>query len=79
MSAEAFLQKANEDEALRAKIEELEGDFTAIVKLGKEQGFEFTAAEFEAAYDAANELSDDDLASAAGGLGVIKPPPPEFD
>jgi predicted ribosomally synthesized peptide with nif11-like leader len=78
MSARAFLQKANGDETLRAKLEALEGDFAAIVTLGKEHGFAFTAEEFETVYDETTELSDEDLKGAAGGLGSLKPPK-DFD
>jgi predicted ribosomally synthesized peptide with nif11-like leader len=74
--AKSFLNKAEEDAELREKLEALEGDGKAAVKLGAESGFEFTAEEFAAAMDELyyNELSDDELEDAAGGKGGLRPP-----
>jgi predicted ribosomally synthesized peptide with nif11-like leader len=74
--AKSFLNKAEEDAALREKLEALEGDGKAAVKLGAEFGFEFTAEEFAAAMDELyyGELSDDELEDAAGGQAGLRPP-----
>jgi predicted ribosomally synthesized peptide with nif11-like leader len=74
--AKSFLNKAEEDDALREKLEDLEGDSAAAVKLGAEHGFEFTAEEFNAAMDEMyyGDLSDDELEDAAGGQTGYRPP-----
>lgn len=72
--ARAFLKKVQEDAVLRAKVEQWVDDGPAVVKLGAEHGFVFTADEFITAYDEAfGDLSDDELTDAAGGLGGIRP------
>jgi predicted ribosomally synthesized peptide with nif11-like leader len=74
--AKSFLNKADEDDALRERLEDLEGDGALAVKLGAEYGFEFTAEEFTAAMDELyyGDLSDDDLEDAAGGKSGYRPP-----
>jgi predicted ribosomally synthesized peptide with nif11-like leader len=74
--AKSFLNKAEEDDNLRQKLEDLEGDSAAAVRLGAEHGFEFTAEEFDAAMDELyyGELSDDELEDAAGGETGYRPP-----
>jgi predicted ribosomally synthesized peptide with nif11-like leader len=74
--AKSFLNKAEEDDALREKLEDLEGDSAAAVKLGAEHGFVFTAEEFNAAMDELyyGDLSDDELEDAAGGKSGYRPP-----
>jgi predicted ribosomally synthesized peptide with nif11-like leader len=74
--AKSFLNKAEEDENLREKLEGLEGDGVAAVKLGAEFGFEFTVEEFNAAMDEMyyGDLSDDELEDAAGGQTGYRPP-----
>jgi predicted ribosomally synthesized peptide with nif11-like leader len=73
-NVKAFLKKAGEDPALRAKMDLVADDGTAAVKLGAEYGFVFTADEFTTVYDEVfGELTDEELTDAAGGLGGIKP------
>ncbi len=76
VKAMSFLNKAEEDDALRERLEALEGDSAAAVKLGAENGFEFTAEEFDAAMDELyyGNLSDDELEDSAGGQGGLRPP-----
>lgn len=67
-NAKAFLQQAEADQALRAKIDATGSDGKAVVMIGSEKGFEFTVEELNAAIDELyGELSDEELASAAGG------------
>lgn len=69
-NAKQFLQKANDDANLKAKLEGHEENGAEAVKLGAEAGFSFTAEEYTAAYDEMyGELSDEELEDAAGGLG----------
>ena len=73
-AAKSFLQKADENDELRDKLEALGGDSKAAVKLGAEQGFQFTAEEFVDAMDELyGELSEEELEDAAGGTGGIRP------
>jgi predicted ribosomally synthesized peptide with nif11-like leader len=73
-AAKSFLQKADENDELRDKLEALGGDSDAAVKLGAAQGFQFTADEFVDAMDELyGDLSDDELENAAGGTGGIRP------
>ena len=74
--AKSFLNKADEDDALRERLEDLEGDGALAVKLGAEYGFEFTAEEFTAAMDELyyGDLSDDEPEDAAGGKSGYRPP-----
>ncbi len=76
VKAMSFLNKAEDDDALREKLEALEGDSAAAVKLGAEHGFEFTAEEFDAAMDELyyGDLSDDELEDSADGQGGSRPP-----
>ena len=68
----AFLAQAKDDEALMTKVRnavEDSEDPTALIALGQENGFEFTAKEAVSFFrDADNDdLSEDDLAAVAGG------------
>ena len=73
-TAKEFLKKANADQGLMAKLTAVEGNGPAAVKLGAEQGFVFTIADLNAAMDEVfGDLSDDDLAGAAGGQGGMRP------
>ena len=86
MSTEAvkkFWAKAKQDKALQAKLAAIQGKdhqaaIAAVVKLAAESGFAFTAQEYEAAVreelarqHAAGELSDEQLAGMAGGIGRV--------
>jgi predicted ribosomally synthesized peptide with nif11-like leader len=66
--AKAFLKKAQDDQALQAKIDATQSNGKAVVKLGASLGYEFTVEELNMAIDELyGELSDEELASAAGG------------
>ncbi len=74
-TAKQFLKKAREDDALYKKLAAVEGDNAAAVKLGAAAGYVFTAKELGAASDELyGDLSDEDLAGAAGGQGGMRPP-----
>ncbi|MBI5958199.1 MAG: Nif11-like leader peptide family natural product precursor [Chloroflexi bacterium] len=73
--AKQFLKKAQEDDALHQRLSAVEGDRAAAVKLGAELGFSFTAEELQTASDELyGDVSDDDLAAAAGGQSGLRPP-----
>ena len=61
-----FLEKVSEDRALAEKVG-AEKDPQALIALAKEMGFELTAADLERP---AEELSDDELDTVAGGGDV---------
>jgi len=66
--AKAFLKKAEDDKDLQAKIDATQSDGKAVVKLGAGMDYEFTVEELNTAIDEMyGELSDEELASAAGG------------
>ncbi len=66
--AKAFLKKAQDDQDLQAKIDATQSNGKAVVKLGASLGYEFTVEELNMAIDELyGELSDEELASAAGG------------
>ncbi|MBN2305613.1 MAG: Nif11-like leader peptide family RiPP precursor [Anaerolineae bacterium] len=72
-NAQAFLTQAEDDVVLREKLEDAAGDGPALVALGAEYGFAFTADELNDAMDNLyGDLSDDELENAAGGLGGIR-------
>ena len=62
---EQFMNQIAESEELQAKIGE-EIDAEALIALGAECGCEFTAEELSEAA----ELTDDELDSIAGGVGI---------
>ena len=67
---EQFMSKVADSEELQAKIGE-EIDAEALIALGAECGCEFTAEELSEAA----ELTDDELDSIAGGVGMHIDPP----
>jgi predicted ribosomally synthesized peptide with nif11-like leader len=72
--AKEFLKKTREQDDLYQKISAIAGDSVAAVRLGASLGYAFTVQELETASDELyGDLSDDDLASAAGGLGGMRP------
>ena len=74
-NAKAFLNKVNDDAEFYDKLAALSGNSQAAVELGASMGFVFTTEELIAATDEVfGDLSDDELASAAGGLGGMRPP-----
>ncbi len=74
-NAKAFLKKVEADHDLYARLAKMEGDSAAAVKLASELGFTFSADDLITANDDLyGELSDDELESAAGGLGGKYPP-----
>lgn len=74
-SAKQFLEKARQDEALHQKLNAIDSNPAAAVKLGAQAGFVFDEDELLAASDELyGDLSDDDLAAAAGGQGGKLPP-----
>jgi len=75
MSVEAvkgFIEKVGQDEELAEKVKEAGTDVNEIIRLGKENGFEFTAEDMKALHDetakSGEELSDEDLEKVAGGF-----------
>ncbi len=73
-SLEAFLQKALSGSGLKSEIEAVftenkgEEAINELVRIGSEQGFEFTAEEAVKFLSAENgELSDSELEGVAGG------------
>lgn len=69
-AALAFLKKIETDDALRAKLAAADGRAAQAVELGKEMGLDFSVQDLQDAQDELDgELSDEDLADAAGGLG----------
>ena len=72
-SLEQFMNQVAESEELQAKIgEEIDGD--ALIALGTEHGFEFNTEELNELSSEPTELTDDDLDSVAGGIGVKRSP-----
>jgi len=73
--AKEFLKKTPEQDALYQRLSSIAGDSAAAVKLGASLGYVFTVQELDAASDDLyGDLSDEDLAAAAGGLGGMRPP-----
>ena len=75
MSVEAvkgFIEKIGGDEALAEKFKAAGTDVDEVIRLGKENGFEFTAQDMKAVHDemsqSGTELSDEDLEKVAGGF-----------
>ena len=65
----AFISKVQSDESLQNKLKAEGAD---VVAIAKEAGFNITAAELmRAQAQAINELSDEDLEAAAGGLSFV--------
>ena len=74
-NAKAFLKKVDTDHDLYERLAKMEGDSTAAVKLANEMGFVLSADDLIAASEELQgDLSDDELESAAGGLGGKYPP-----
>src|SRR5262245_23354551 len=81
----AFLQKANREPALKARIQASQGadrqaNIAALVSIGKETGYHFTSQEYETALKdelsrqfAAGELTEEELDTVAAA-GFCKPP-----
>jgi predicted ribosomally synthesized peptide with nif11-like leader len=71
-SAQEFVKKVAEDEALRnevnACIESANGDRQAAVDLATSKGYDFTYEELKAVVE--GELSDEALEAVAGGAGL---------
>ncbi len=74
---QSFLEKASSDKNLAGEVksilerEEKEKAAGSLVKLGSEQGFEFSAEEVAAFFSAENEkLNDRELDGVAGGIGI---------
>jgi len=68
-----FIQKVTDSEELQTRIGD-EIDTDAFIALGAEHGCEFTAEELQESA----ELSDEELAGVAGGLGIDTTPPSTF-
>jgi len=73
--ASAFIQRVYADSNLRNQVIALGQDTDALLRLAGENGFQFTADEFQAAvreagYGAGEELSEAELANVAGGAGT---------
>ena len=75
MSVEAvkgFIEKIGGDEVLAEKFKTAGVDVNAVIALGKENGFEFTAQDMKTVHDemsqSGTELSDEDLEKVAGGF-----------
>jgi predicted ribosomally synthesized peptide with nif11-like leader len=68
-----FLAKANEDKDLLASVEKAGKDVNALVAAGAAAGYNFTAADVEAAVkdiqSQVGELSENELETVAGGAG----------
>jgi len=74
-NAKTFLKKVETDHDLYKKLARMEGDSAAAAKLANELGFTLTADDLIAANEELHgDLSDDELESAAGGLGGKYPP-----
>lgn len=72
--AKEFLKKAHEQDDLYQQLAAIAGNSAAAVTLGASLGYTFTVPELEAASEELyGDLSDDDLAAAAGGLGDMRP------
>lgn len=70
-NAKAFLEKTGSDQTLKAKLEAAKNE--AAVKIGKEQGFDFTAEELVAALEETEgDVDDALLADSSGGLSGIE-------
>ncbi len=71
----AFSQKVLEDQELKKKAKEIGmNDLDGIIALAKENGFDITKEDFEAAakeFESNNELSDEDLEQVAGGVVTV--------
>lgn len=58
-NARAFLQKAEDDDELKTRIEDAGGDGAVLVELGAAYGFSFTAEDlYEAMDDLYSDLDD---------------------
>ena len=68
-----FIQQISDSEELQARIGD-EIDAESLIALGAEHGYEFTAEELQESA----ELSDEELAGVAGGLGIDTTPPSTF-
>ena len=81
-AAKQFIQQAESDQTLRAKIEAIhfsgkEQRLADILQLSAAKGFRFTGPDYEAAFKerlldrhAAGELSDEEMARIAGGMAA---------
>jgi predicted ribosomally synthesized peptide with nif11-like leader len=71
-SFKAFSQKVLEDQELKKKAKETGiNNIEGIIALAKENGFEISKDDFEAAakeFESKEELSDEDLEQVAGGV-----------
>jgi predicted ribosomally synthesized peptide with nif11-like leader len=67
--AMAFIQRVNQDEPLRSKIDGLSNNLNALLTLAAETGYAFTAVEWNVALQQAKSeaLSEDELDKVAGG------------
>ncbi len=68
-SLKQFIQKLGTDDALAGKFKGISADPNAVIALGKEQGYEFTAEDMKALKEQqGDELSDQELENVAGGF-----------
>ena len=65
----AFLEAVQKDESLKSKLMEAD-DFISICSIAESSGFKISAEDFQS-YEFPEELSDDELAGAAGGFGGL--------
>ena len=74
-AVKAFGQKVVEDEELKKKAKEIGMDnLDGIVALAKENGFDVSKEDFEAAakeMQSSGELNEDDLEQVAGGVVTV--------
>jgi predicted ribosomally synthesized peptide with nif11-like leader len=73
-NVKAFLEKASNDETFRGQLAAA-GDSDARLAVARQAGYDFTVEEFDTTVAkleaAADELSEDDLESVAGGMGSM--------
>lgn len=67
-----FIERVGDDPELTEKVKSAGTDVDEVIRLGKENGFDFTAEDMKAAYEeisqSGTELSDEDLEKVAGGF-----------
>jgi len=74
-NVESFFKKIGGDQSLAEKVKEAGTDLSAFIKLGKENGCDFTGEDLKdynekAGIKVEEELSDDQLEKVAGGIGL---------
>jgi len=67
---ESFLEKVASSEELQAAIGD-EIDAEALIKLGEENGFDFSRDELRETSESVEEISEEDLAGVTGGVRKV--------